>query len=337
MLERVTARAARAWRRRAARLLPDAWVVRRQYAKENGRAPNLARPRELSEKLCWLKLNYCTPLQEQCSDKLAVRDYVADRVGGGYLIPALAVLERAADLRPEAVGAPAFVAKATHDSNSVRICCDRESFDWEQARAFFRRRLRQNWFHEAREPTYRNITPRIMVEALLPSTPAQPLSEYSFWCFAGRVELIEVAQVRLVAGAGGGRAEVRQLFFGRDWTRRDVARQYPAIEGPVPRPEKLDEMVAVAERLTAPFPFCRADLYEAEGGVRFGELTFSPSASYVRFRPDAEERRLGDLLALPTPTRVPRGGRFGAWGGRGAPAARAVQSGTASRAKLAGS
>ena len=288
-----------------------------------------------SEKLCWLKLNHCTPLHEQCTDKLAVRDYVADRIGGDYLIPRLAVLERAADLRPETVGAPVFVAKATHDSNSVRVCRDRDSFDWPRARTFFRQRLRQNWYWEAREPAYRNIPPRILVEALLPSTPQQPLLDYKFWCLAGRVELIEVARMGLVAGAEGGRTEVRQLFFGRDWTRRDVARQYPPIDGPVPRPERLDEMVAVAERLSAPFPFCRADLYEAEGRVRFGELTFYPSACYVRFRPDAEERRLGDLLALPAPRQAARRGPFGAAGRQ--PGAAAGWSGTASRAKSAGS
>ena len=42
------------------------------------------------------------------------------------------------------------------------------------------------------------------------------------------------------------------------------------------RPQVLNEMISVAERLAEPFPFVRVDLYQYEEKVLFGELTFTP-------------------------------------------------------------
>ena len=280
-------------RRRSLRLVPDEIMVRRQYTLQNGCPPNLAAPRDLSEKLCWLKLNSIMPLQERCADKLAVRDYIAETVGDEYLIPLLHVFDSAAALAPEAVPETAFAAKVTHDSGGVVICRDRNRFDWAAAQAFLRQRMRQNYYFETRERIYKNIVPRLMVEKLLPSPEEGPLTDYKFWCFHGHAELIDIVVIE-----DGGKRQRWHNYYDRDWTRRDITRQYPPIPHETRRPALLAELIETAERLTAPFPFCRADLYAVEGRVYVGELTFYPSGGYVRFQPDAEERRLGDLLDL---------------------------------------
>ena len=51
-------------------------------------------------------------------------------------------------------------------------------------------------------------------------------------------------------------------------------------EGPgsrsIPRPEGLEEMLNVARKLSEDFDFVRVDLYEVDGRIWFGELTFTP-------------------------------------------------------------
>ena len=59
-------------------------------------------------------------------------------------------------------------------------------------------------------------------------------------------------------------------------------------------------MLRDAETLSAPFPFVRVDLYEVEGKVFFGELTFTPAAAMDTGRLPETDRMFGELLQLPT-------------------------------------
>jgi hypothetical protein len=45
----------------------------------------------------------------------------------------------------------------------------------------------------------------------------------------------------------------------------------------IERPEHLAQMIDIAKKLSADFKFVRVDLYDINGKVYFGELTFSPT------------------------------------------------------------
>ena len=51
---------------------------------------NLKDPQTMNEKIMWMKLYYQNPLITQCSDKFAVKDYVAKVVGAQYTVPTIA-------------------------------------------------------------------------------------------------------------------------------------------------------------------------------------------------------------------------------------------------------
>ena len=42
------------------------------------------------------------------------------------------------------------------------------------------------------------------------------------------------------------------------------------------------------------------DLYQINGQIYFGELTFSPCAGYMPFQPFSADRNLGELIVLPS-------------------------------------
>ena len=66
---------------------PDEMYLRLLFRGEMKRWPDLKKPRTYNEKLQWLKLHDRRPLYTQLVDKYAVRRYVAERIGGEYLIP----------------------------------------------------------------------------------------------------------------------------------------------------------------------------------------------------------------------------------------------------------
>ena len=68
----------------------------------------------------------------------------------------------------------------------------------------------------------------------------------------------------------------------------------------MPRPEGLEEMVRIAEILSADYPYVRVDLFYCRRQVYFGELTFYHGGAFERFAPPEMDRRFGDLLELPS-------------------------------------
>ena len=260
--------------------LPDAWVVRRNYFHRFGVYPDLRNPQRLSEKINWLKLHGATPLHSRCADKIAVRPWVADRIGKQYLVPVLLTADSAEALTPEAIPAPGFVIKATHDTGSVAICNDREQFDWAACRAAMGRALTTPFWRRQRERHYRDIPPRLIVEDLLiPDDPELGLTDYKVHCFHGEPQWIE-CQIRPPGMLYN--ASYSLEWERLPWLQLDEMSASLQLPSDIPRPAGLAEMLDIARVLSAPFPLTRVDLYEVGGRVLFGEITFTPAAGLER-------------------------------------------------------
>ena len=58
-------------------------------------------------------------------------------------------------------------------------------------------------------------------------------------------------------------------------------------------------MIELAEKLSTGFPFARVDLYNIQGEIIFGEITFYPWSGYVRYTPDSFDYELGKYFKFP--------------------------------------
>lgn len=58
-------------------------------------------------------------------------------------------------------------------------------------------------------------------------------------------------------------------------------------------------MMEIASKISKGFPTLRVDLYEVNGKVYFGEMTFAASAGFVNFHTQEFLDILGDLIILP--------------------------------------
>jgi hypothetical protein len=59
-------------------------------------------------------------------------------------------------------------------------------------------------------------------------------------------------------------------------------------------------MMEMAENLSAEFPHVRVDLYNIDGQIYFGELTFFNASGYMKFEPDAFDFEMGEKFKLRT-------------------------------------
>ena len=57
-------------------------------------------------------------------------------------------------------------------------------------------------------------------------------------------------------------------------------------------------MVELAEKLSHGIKFVRVDIYDIDGKIYFGEMTFYPGCGYEEFTPEEWDYRLGEILKL---------------------------------------
>lgn len=119
--------------KKSLRFLPDQSYVKLYFRLNLHRKLDLKNPKCLNDKLQWMKFNYRFPLQTIVSDKYAVREYAAEKIGTEYLIPLLGVWDNFEkidfDKLPEQ-----FVLKCNHDSGGLAICTNKKYFDINGAR-----------------------------------------------------------------------------------------------------------------------------------------------------------------------------------------------------------
>ena len=66
----------------------------------------------------------------------------------------------------------------------------------------------------------------------------------------------------------------------------------------IPQPTCFDEMINVAKKLSKGFPVVRVDLYEVDGRVYFGELTFTAHSGCLNTFSQRFLDETGNLIKL---------------------------------------
>lgn len=255
--------------------LPDTQYLKLYYRLRLGKKLDLHNPVTLNEKLQWLKLNYRMPLQTVVADKLLVRDYVRDRIGGEYLVPLLGNWEHFDDIDFSALP-DQFVLKCNHDSGGLVICKNKAELDIPSAKKNIEKSLRSNFYPVGREYQYKNIHPRILCEQFLSDNGNVP-ADYKIYCFNGEPDCILVCVDRFSQGSN----KAKYYFYDKKWSFLRYNIGDDQIDDPhLPQPQGLEKMLEIAKILSSDFIFARIDLYNLNGKIYFGEITLSPNSGF---------------------------------------------------------
>lgn len=174
------------------------------------------------------------------------------------------------------------------------ICTDKETLNIKQVKSRLRSGLKQNYYLTGREWPYKNVPRKIVAEKFLKSD-ANGLTDYKIHCFNGVPKFILVCRDRFTDSG------LTEDFYSPEWTHMNIKRpKIPNASTPFPKPEKLNEMLMLAEKLSKNIPFIRIDFYFVEGKIYFSELTFFPASGFEGFEPDEWDKIFGEWLTLPT-------------------------------------
>lgn len=272
-------------------LFPDYAFMLVQHRRMIGRWPNLREPSTFNEAMLLRCLNpdmRWAPL----TDKLAVRDYVREKIGEKHLIPLLAAPEvftrEVFDALPSA-----FVMKANHGCAFVEVVRDKSTTSFEALNALAKKWLAVDFYRVSRERHYSVIKPRIYFEQLLADSTGMIPSDLKLHIFGGYPEGPRI-HTMVIADRFG---DVHGDIYDENWQRIDVAfGAYPRSAEPIARPENWKEIERLGLLLGEGFAYVRVDLYSMGKDVYFGELTFTPGAGVLRFTPESHDYRWGKML-----------------------------------------
>ena len=151
-----------------------------------------------------------------------------------------------------------------------------------------------------REYPYNSIKPRIIAEKYLENTYSNSEghlsipNDYKLQCFDGKFDNIFVAEGRF------SKRGVRYHYFDRNWNYLPYS-TYDNLDHSFLqnlKPKCFEEMIEIAEKLSAGFPQMRVDLYEVDGKVYFGELTFFTQSGFDTSITHEADCLLGEKLRL---------------------------------------
>jgi len=269
--------------------LDDKYFLEYIFYKKMKYPLNLREPKTFNEKINWIKLYDRNPLYIQLSDKSLVREYVEKRIGKDYLNEILGIYDSPFDIPWETLP-DKFVIKTTHGSGWNIHCINKPDFDIQISIQKLTKWLNTNFYKISREWQYKNIKPRILIEKYIQGDPELDLVDYRFFCKNGNPQII---QTEIDTYSNHTRA-----FFDTDWHQLPFSYNYPITKKVVPRPWNFEQMLQIAKNLTNDFHFCRVDLYNNDGNIIFGEMTFTPYAGFANFTPKEYDLILGNLFDL---------------------------------------
>lgn len=278
--------------------MPDDVFLKKAFWINMHQELNLDNPQTFNEKLQWLKLYNRKPEYTMMVDKYKVREYIAHVLGEEYLIPLLGVWDDPEEIDFDALPNQ-FVLKCNHNSGlGMCICKDKSKLDISKVRKKLKQGLEQDYYLTGREWPYKDVPRKIIAEKYMEDHSNFEFRDYKFFCFGGMAKCYKVDFDRFV--------EHRANYFSADGELMKIGEEIcpPDFNKEILVPENLEKMKEFAEKLATTQPFLRADFYDVDGHVYFGELTFYPASGFDKFIFDGNDELLGSWIKLPEKSEV---------------------------------
>ena len=120
-------------------------------------------------------------------------------------------------------------------------------------------------------------------------------AEFQFWCFNGEPAFVSVIH--------NPHSENTKISFDMNWNELPFVTSLPKFSkierDALKKPQKFEEMIALAKKVCKDFIFVRVDFYLCEDKIFFGEMTFTPASGYCKWCPEDQDSILGKLMTLP--------------------------------------
>lgn len=265
------------------------------YRRARGERLDLKNPKLYDEKLQYLKLfEYSkNDLVSMCADKYAVREYVKQCGCGDTLNELIGVWDDV-DSIPFDELPDKFVLKCTHGCHMNIICRDKQRLDIAATKKQLKKWMKEKYWKRNAELHYKKIQPRVICERYLSDLAEGLPIDYKIYCFGGEPQFIEI-----ISGRSEDFLHYKDTYrWVNSWELINATSE--ENDPNVPQPASFNEMLTVSRKLAqgGKFPYVRVDLYDVDGSVMFGELTFTSAGCADETLYRDIEVQFGNLLKI---------------------------------------
>lgn len=264
---------------------------------QEGHMLDLNNPLTFNEKIQWLKIYGNRKLMSDMADKYKVREIVADRIGEDHLIKLLGVWDSFDEIDFSKLP-DQFVLKCNHGCGYNIIVKNKDDINIEDARTKINQWMNEDYGKMGFfEEHYSLIERKIIAEQYIEQLDGG-LYDYKVHCFGGKPRFIQ-----LIGERNWEKHTGRQFIYDADWKVQNwTFGDYPRFEHEIPKPECLEKLLNVAEKMSKGLPYVRVDLYVIENKVLFGEMTLTPAGGSYQYNNEWTKEvniMLGKLIELP--------------------------------------
>ncbi|QOR39290.1 glycosyltransferase [Billgrantia diversa] len=280
------------------RLVPVGLRERAAFMLRAGYYPQFSKPITYNQKVNYRKLYWKNSLFVTCSDKVAVKKYVAEKIGHEHIIDSVFVGDMITPAQAKQLmeNYGSLVVKANHNSGPVQFLDPGDSEEAIQVVCQnIKDQLNEDYGKVKQEPWYSHVKPKVLVERKLHMMDGSDPCDYKFHVFNGR--------------DGGRQTVILQMDYDRhkmlhrsffneslDWL--PFSWKQPCLRTSIVRPPRYDRMLEIAKLLALPFSHARIDLYNIDGNIYFGEITFAHASGRGKFSSIIYDKWLGRLWEL---------------------------------------
>ncbi len=267
------------------------YILEQQFIRNTGYPLNLDNPQTFNEKIQWLKLYDHNPLMTICADKVAVRDYIKEKIGEEYLVPALGIYDKPEDIDFNKLP-NRFVLKVNWGSGQNIIVKDKSTLDIEAAKTQLAEWMKpeNNHYYDFLEWAYKDIKPKIIAEKYIEQIDGK-LLDYKFFCFNGKALYMQIDVDR--------QTNHMRSIYDMNFEKQNFSIKYPIYSETIKKPKYFDKMKQLSELFAHDFSLLRVDWYEINNQLKVGELTFYSEGGQGCFEPKEWDYKLGELIELP--------------------------------------
>lgn len=269
--------------------LPKKIATKIRYFVATEKVLNFKNPKDFNQKILYLLVNKYGDLETKCADKYEMREYVKEKGFDLYLPKLYGVYDDANKIIFENLPQE-YVLKTNHGCGCTFIKRKDDKLDENFVKKELKKSLKQNFAKNNLEYQYKNIKPRIICEEYIKEEGKINPLDYKFYCFRGKVECILLCSER--------EQKLRLDYYDINWKKLDYAKAEYRSNKIHEKPKNFEKMIEIASKLSEDFPWVRVDLYNANGRIYIGELTFTPAAGIIKYNTQESLDYLGKLIEI---------------------------------------
>lgn len=162
--------------------------------------------------------------------------------------------------------------------------------DFKKTKKIIQKSLKTNYYYKGREWPYKKIKPRIIIEEYVEINKNKNISDskiidcdtlqsqyglldYKFMCFNGKVMCLFL-DIGVIGKGTGHSTEYYRNVYDRNFKLLPVLETRKNFSKIITPPENFKKMISLAEKISEGIPHVRVDLYNIQGNILFGEMTF---------------------------------------------------------------